>query len=211
VQRRDFLLAAGAVAALSFVPGVAQDAWNRVATTYPPAGGLSEAHLALVSAISDAIIPRTDTPGATDVGVPAWINVVVAGYYTDSQRAAFLDGLAAIDALAQGTAGAPFAAMSSDRRERVMSILDRPNAFERFVLRLENSHMAARIVSRSAIERMLAGLAQEARAYAWLKGLVVHGYFTSERVQKEVLRTVIIPGSFDGAAPMPLGYLRRGV
>jgi hypothetical protein len=30
----------------------------------------------------------------------------------------------------------------------------------------------------------------------------VHGYFTSERVQKEVLKTVIMPGRFDGNAPM---------
>ena len=28
-----------------------------------------------------------------------------------------------------------------------------------------------------------------------LKGLVVHGYFTSERVQKDVLKTVIMPGT----------------
>jgi hypothetical protein len=43
----------------------------------------------------------------------------------------------------------------------------------------------------------------EARAYARLKRLVVHGYFTSERVQKEVLKTEIMPGRFEGNVPMP--------
>jgi hypothetical protein len=36
-----------------------------------------------------------------------------------------------------------------------------------------------------------------------VKGLVIHGYFTSERVQRDVLKTEIMPGRFDGAADMP--------
>jgi hypothetical protein len=32
---------------------------------------------------------------------------------------------------------------------------------------------------------------------------VIHGYFTSEPVQRNVLRTEIMPGRFDGAADMP--------
>jgi hypothetical protein len=39
-------------------------------------------------------------------------------------------------------------------------------------------------------------------AFATLKWLTVYGYFTSERVQKEVLKTVIIPGRFDGCIPV---------
>jgi hypothetical protein len=45
--------------------------------------------------------------------------------------------------------------------------------------------------------------APAARGYSRLKGLVVHGYFTSERVQKDVLKTQIMPGHFNGAADMP--------
>jgi hypothetical protein len=36
-----------------------------------------------------------------------------------------------------------------------------------------------------------------------LKGLIIHGYFTSEAVMKRVLHTEIMPGRFDGAAPIP--------
>ncbi|MFI5311558.1 MAG: hypothetical protein ACHQQ3_10015, partial [Gemmatimonadales bacterium] len=42
------------------------------------------------------------------------------------------------------------------------------------------------------------------RAYWRLKSLVIHGYFTSERVMKDVLKVEIMPGRFDGAAPMPV-------
>ena len=41
------------------------------------------------------------------------------------------------------------------------------------------------------------------RGYSRVKGLVIHGYFTSERVQRDVLKTEIMPGRFDGAADMP--------
>ncbi len=37
-------------------------------------------------------------------------------------------------------------------------------------------------------------------AFATVKELTVYSYFTSERVQKEVLKTAIIPGRFDGCA-----------
>jgi len=214
VQRRDFLLAAGAIAALSFVPRVAQDVWNRVATEYPPAGGLSDAELVLVSAVADTIIPRTDTPGATDVGVPAWVNFIVAEYYTSAERAMFLGGLDEIDTLAIDTLGAPLTMNATEDRERVIAIIERPSVYERFVDRLEDSQRFSRMISNflhwGVVERLMMPFAQRARAYSRLKALVVHGYFTSERVQKDVLRAVIVPGNFDGAAPMPHGHEMGG-
>jgi len=214
VQRRDFLLAAGAIAALSFVPRIAQEAWERVATAYPPAGGLTEAHLALVSAVSDAIIPRTDTPGATDVGVPAWVNFIVAEYFTSAERVMFLGGLDEIDTLAIDTLGAPLAMNATEDRERVIAIIERPSVYERFVDRLEDSQRFSRTITNflhwSVVERLMIPFAKRARAYSRLKALIVHGYFTSERVQKDVLRAVITPGSFDGSAPMPHGHEMGG-
>jgi hypothetical protein len=53
-----------------------------------------------------------------------------------------------------------------------------------------------------ALDQPVDRQAPDARAWSRLKGLVVHGYFTSERVQKDVLKTVIMPGRFDGNAPM---------
>jgi Gluconate 2-dehydrogenase subunit 3 len=145
-----------------------------VAAGRRPSDGLTVAQLALVAAVADVIIPRTDTPGATDVGVPAWINVIVAEFYTDADRALFLGGLDAIDAQAKSVGGVAFMELPAGARESVMLSLDRPDDRQ----------------------------APAVRGYARLKGLVVHGYFTSERVQKEVLKVEIMPGRFDGSAPM---------
>jgi hypothetical protein len=39
------------------------------------------------------------------------------------------------------------------------------------------------------------------RTYWQLKELIVHAYFTSEVVAKEILKDQVMPGAFDGAAP----------
>jgi len=41
------------------------------------------------------------------------------------------------------------------------------------------------------------------RGYAQLKELVVYGYFTSKRVQQDILKVVIVPGQFDANVLIP--------
>jgi hypothetical protein len=173
----------GAVTALSFLPGdahAAEAARDRILLGETAADGLSDAQIRLVTAIADMIIPRTDTPGASDVGVPAWVNLIVTEYYNDNERTPFLTGLDAIDAQAIRDEGTRFADLSAESKDRVMKTLDTP-------------------AERGAIT---------AQAYSRLKGLVIHGYFTSRIVQQDVLRTAVMPGRFDGAAPMQI--TRRG-
>jgi hypothetical protein len=174
MERRDLLRAFGAATALALLPHDAVAAWARVATGLRPFDGLSDAQLALVGAVADTIIPRTDTPSATDVGVPAFVNVVVAENYSDAERAAFLSGLDAIEAEARKS-GATLIDLAPAARASVIEGLE------------------------SANDRR----AEPNRTYWRLKGLIVHGYFTSEAVMKNVLKFEVMPGKFDGAAPMP--------
>src|SRR6185436_14715075 len=75
MERRDLLKTLGAAGALALLPHEAMAAWTRVAAGFKPVGGLTEAQLALINAIADTLIPRTDTPGAVDVNVAAFIDV----------------------------------------------------------------------------------------------------------------------------------------
>jgi hypothetical protein len=190
--RRGFLLALGVAAALPFAPRVTQEIWRR-ASESPPPDGLTEPYFNIVSALADTILPPTDTPGASDAGVPAWISVVVADYYASSERTALLDGLDSIDVLAKRTEGLPFPELTVTGRERVVAVLERPNAYERFVLRLERSQ-------HKPFWGTAGLLARRARAYAQMKTLIVHGYFTSEIVQRTVLLTEQMPRRFEGDA-----------
>jgi hypothetical protein len=169
MHRRELLRAAAAAAALSLLPGEAARAWSVAAGRV--SSGIARDRREVVAALADMIIPRTDTPGATDVGVMSWIDVIVSDYYSQQERDAFDAGVDAIDALSKTVAGAGFAGLDEVSRRKVMDALeaaDRNNA--------------------------------AARGYSRIKGLVVHGYFTSEPVQREVLHTNIMPGKFEGAA-----------
>src|SRR3954471_13524732 len=108
MQRRDLLRALGGATALALLPLETVAAWTRVASGGAVADGLSDAHLALVGAIADTIIPRTETPGATDVGVPAFVNVIIGENYNEQTRSAFIAGLDAFEARAKSEAGSAF-------------------------------------------------------------------------------------------------------
>ena len=121
MQRRDLLRGLASAAALSLLPSErAFAAWTRVLTGPAPGNGLNAVQMALVRAVADTIIPRTDTPSATDVGVQDFVNVIVAEHAKDDERAAFLAGLAAIDARAVSSGGAPFAALAADARGKLV-------------------------------------------------------------------------------------------
>ncbi|HEY2905667.1 MAG TPA: gluconate 2-dehydrogenase subunit 3 family protein [Vicinamibacterales bacterium] len=183
MERRDALRALGAAAAFTLLPHTARAAWSAVAAAPgAPPRALRDDRAALIGGLADAIIPRTDTPSATDVNVGAFIDVIVAEYYSDEERTAFLAGLDAIGARITSVGDASFAVMSPDAKRLLLDELDKP-------------------ADRQA---------PEARAWSRLKGLVVHGYFTSEQVQKDVLKTVIMPGRFDGNAPMKVAGNANG-
>ena len=156
MERRDLLRATGAAAALSFF-GAPRDAlaiWSRVARGGAILGGLSEQQLALIGAVADTILPRTDTPSATDVGVPAFIDVVVSENDSDEDRAAFVAGLDLIEARAKATAGSAFAQLAPSARASVIESIE------------------------AAQDRR----AEPARTYWRLKGLIVHGYLDRKSV-----------------------------
>jgi hypothetical protein len=177
MERRELLRVLGATTALSLLeaPHEAAAAWTRVFSGASVADGLTDAQLALVGAIADTIIPRTDTPSATDVKVPAFVNVMISENYSDAERASFVAGLDAIAARVVPREAGTFAQLDA----------------------------ASRGAAVESIESMTDRRTEPARTYWRLKDLVIYGYFTSEPVMKDVLHVEVMPGKFDGAAPMP--------
>ncbi|MFI5309741.1 MAG: gluconate 2-dehydrogenase subunit 3 family protein, partial [Gemmatimonadales bacterium] len=109
MERRDLLRALGAAAAVTILPRTAEAAWAAVvAAPHAPLRTLSAEQAALVGAIADTIIPRTDTPSASDVGIAAFVDIIVTEQLTDDERATFLAGLSSIDSSArQAGQGSP--------------------------------------------------------------------------------------------------------
>lgn len=112
--RRQIIAAIGAAAAVPPVEAQHQHAPEllQIAGAYQPKV-LSAAELAYLARLTDAIIPRTETPGAADAGVPYAIDRRLNG--NRELTAQIRAGMAALDAAAQKKFGAAFAALDAAR------------------------------------------------------------------------------------------------
>ncbi|HEU5048853.1 MAG TPA: gluconate 2-dehydrogenase subunit 3 family protein [Gemmatimonadales bacterium] len=188
MQRRDVLRLIGSAAALPMLSalsaerlwGLAQDTHARAAAA-AGAGVLTPHQLETVAVIGEHILPRTDTPGARDVGVPAFIDLLMTEWYDAGQLAEFVSGLAAIDAAAVPAGAADFVSLPPEAQLSLIGALDLQ------ALALGN---AAGNTPGSA-----------AKTFRTIKSLTVFGYFTSEPVQRDVLKVNIWPNRYDGCIP----------
>ncbi len=107
MHRRDLVRLLGATAALPFLPRSAEAAialGNQVhAAGESGTKVLRPDQLALLNAVCEQIIPRTDTPGALDAKVPAFIDHLLAAWYPADERDQLLAGFKAIDSAGGGS------------------------------------------------------------------------------------------------------------
>jgi hypothetical protein len=136
------------------------------------AGALSAEQLALVAAIADRILPRTDTPGASDVGVPAFIDRLYSGFMTDAERQMLSAGLAGVQAASAAAHRNSFSALTVAQQDDLL----------RGIARAEDG--------------------QPQGFFRVFRSATILGYFTSEVVGKNVLHYDPIPGRYDGCLPI---------
>src|SRR6266513_66799 len=101
MRRREVVRFLGAALALPFLPRGAEAAIKlgeslhaRLGEGDVPFRTLNAAQQALVTNIAELIIPETDTPGATRVKVPEFIDLILTEWASTEERDAFLAGLA---------------------------------------------------------------------------------------------------------------------
>lgn len=92
----------------------------RADPTTAATGSLTPAQRATAAALADRILPRTDTPGALDVGVPDFIDVMHRGYLTDEEKAGLEAALAYFDAAAREAHQRGFADLTPDQQDGIL-------------------------------------------------------------------------------------------
>jgi gluconate 2-dehydrogenase gamma chain len=133
---------------------------------------LTPAHAAIAGAVADRILPRTDTPGAADVGVPAFIDLLYSGYMTPAERQMLTDGLNAVDAAARSAHGRGFIILPADQQDALL----------RTIARAEEG--------------------KDQGFFRLIRSATILGYFTSEPVGRNVLHYDPVPGRYDGCVPI---------
>lgn len=192
-SRRATLRALGSLAALQFFEtlgveeliAVGQRAHalaesRRAAATGSSPRALTSVQYEMVIQAAERIIPRTDTPGATDAGVADFIDVMLADWYSAAERDRFTTGLSELDMRTRNLAGGGHAFAQSTERQQlaVLEALDR----------------------ELHIRRQSGVAGANDHWFAMLKHLTVWGYYTSRPGIVEELRVELIPGRYDGNA-----------
>lgn len=225
MRRREALKVLGAGVTLPVLGGItgrdlaALGAEIRAgAAPKPVAGqlGYLDAHQnATVTAVADLILPRTDTPGAADVGVNEFIDRIVGSWYGGRERGDFLVGLMRIDEMARDRNGRDFVSLP---REAQVALLGELEA-ESFALKEAQEAAAAAArgpgpyefsiqdLPPAASDAPRAGLADEDETpwnehiFQRLKYLTLYGYYTSRDglIEEHHYRTV--PGEARGCVP----------
>lgn len=135
----------------------------------------SQSQANTVTALADVILPADDTPSASEVGVPQFIETMVNETYTDEQREAFLEGLDKFSEDSRSELDIEFSEGTEDQKYE----------FTYFQNRL-------------AVEEE----SGEAPFILTFKELTMLGYFTSEEGATQVLRYEAVPGNYDGCIPL---------
>ncbi|MEL6415169.1 MAG: gluconate 2-dehydrogenase subunit 3 family protein [Pseudomonadota bacterium] len=134
-----------------------------------------ETERAAVAALSEIIIPTTDTPGAIAAGVPEYIEFMLSEWYDKDERTHFLVGLKQVVAFAEAAEGGAFADLDATKQAAI-------------VQRLHDGDMPLMKDGGNAF-------------FEHIKQLTLAGYYTSE-IGMTVERIYLpVPGRFDGAYP----------
>ena len=144
---------------------------NPVINTGTPETVFTPTQRALVTALSERILPTSDTPGAIAAGVPEYIEHMLGDWAITDERATIIDGLAAIDA---------------------RSLHD----YEKAAVKASATQQDALL--RLAMNGELPGGAPFFQAF---RQLVITGYYTSEIGITQEREYLPVPGEYDGAYP----------
>jgi gluconate 2-dehydrogenase gamma chain len=171
IGRREAIRRAALLAGVALSP-----AWliavDQAARPAAPGSRLTAAQAAIAGAVADRILPRTDTPGAVDVGVPAFIDLLYGEFMTPAEQKMLTDGLENVDAAAKAAHGGAFTTLTADRQDTVL----------RTIARAEES--------------------KDQGFFRLIRSATVLGYFTSEPVGRNVLHYDPVPGRFDACVPI---------
>jgi len=128
-----------------------------------------------VDAMAEAIIPATDTPGASEAAVVDFIEVIVAEWYDADQREHFMRGLAHLDQHSEALTGVRFPHAGSETQTAILAGLE--------------AEGAAITEARSDAPTPF---------FHRFRGLVLYGYYNSEVGMRDERMFRRFPGRFDG-------------
>lgn len=182
MQRRELLrrvawMLGGAIsapAALAILQGCSAKDAAVGAAAFKPKLLTGASQMDIVTAIADIIIPKTDTSGALDANVPAFIDLVLADVYPKDAQERFTAGLGEF-AAAAAASGKPF--LEQDPAQRVAFV-------------------------KQSLEKALEAEGSPKPFILMARELTLLGFFSSKVGITENMEYVAVPTAYHGCVPL---------
>jgi gluconate 2-dehydrogenase gamma chain len=189
-DRRDLmrhaLLLVGATVALPF----GAEALAKAVAKPKAKRFLSPAMFAVLGAVADTIVPKTDTVGALDVDVPAKVDAMFTNWASGTRRAEMSQALVKIDQAAMAQTQKGFVALDAAQRKTLLSAYD------------IEALKPGKAPPKSVGNPFMAGVAYSDPGYAKLKELIVVLYYISEPALTQELTYEHSPGAWQPSIPV---------
>lgn len=176
--KRTALLMGGMVSAPAIM-GVLKGCTAKPGVDWKPAF-LDQDQASVITDVAEIIIPRTDTPGAKDTGVPGFIDQMLSEVYSKEDQEYFVSGLKAFNEGAEQEYGDVFADLDDEDQTA-------------YLTKVHASAVEAENNTDPAPRRPF---------ILMMKELTMLGYFTSEPGATQVLQYVAVPGAYNGCIPL---------
>lgn len=161
---------------------------RRLVETQAAPRTLSPHQEATTRVMAELILPRTETPGATDVGATEFIDLMLTEWYDEQDRTRFLNGLAEVDLRTKTLFGKTFADGSPDQKAEILAWLGQKMTAE--------AETAPR-------QRGSSSLVLSTNFYFMFRRLSLTAYYTSEAGATTALHFQMIPDSHAECAEAP--------
>jgi gluconate 2-dehydrogenase gamma chain len=181
LDRRRLVQGIAVLLGVAVLPAEALAAPKRKATRFMP-----PARYALLSAVADAIIPKTDSVGALDAQVPARFDALLRDWASAETRTVVDGALTRIDTAAMAAKGKGFVALTPVERAEVLTPHD--------VAALKSAPKPSNAPKGSVFSQIPSVVDQ---GYYKVKDLVLLLYYYSEPAATSELIYEHVPGKFE--------------
>lgn len=196
MDRRALLQRALVLAGAAVLPGGAE---ALAAAAKSGKHQLDAQHYALLTAVADTILPKTDTPGAVEAGVPQLVDALLGTWASPESRVEIIAALDKIDGLAKAKHQRPFAALTPTEREAVLTPHDAEALKPAPATALQADDPKKKPAQGST-------LMQRPRfadpSYGKLKELITVGFYSSETALTHDLAYEHSPGEWQPSIPI---------
>lgn len=177
---------------------MAMNHWESPTKSYPSGAtfSLTQTQRSIVAEIAELILPKTTapndvSPGAKDVGVPAFIEMMMKDCYLQPEQLSFMEGLEKMEQV-------KFLELNDNERKGILKYLEQETKAEMKARQMKQTKMGDND-DHEDIKKVAKGLP----FWRLIKELTLLGYFTSEEGIKASFEYVQIPGKVENIKLKP--------